>query len=261
MIFAYKIGILLSYNYQMKGIKMKKLFFIGIVAFFIVLMGSFHNIAFSTPMTSRFNHGDEGWTATGAQITYESSGGNPGGYLNIEDTGGDTFIVTAPSKFYGNLSKFDGGFISYDVISIVPTLPLTSVGSGFGRIAILGGGSNATFDYAPNPPIPSNQSWTEYIAPMNAAAWNTTQENWEKILSNVTLMYIILEPNNWSTVGFDNFEIKHHYQPVPEPSTLFLLTTGLLGVVGLRRKLKKCKHSQGELVKLTPASPDWAVVL
>jgi hypothetical protein len=80
---------------------------------------------------------------------------------------------------------------------------------------------------------------------MNATAWNTTQDNWEKILSNVTSMYIILEPNNWSTVGFDNFKIKnnhhpeHGHQPVPEPSTLFLLTGGLLGVVGLRRKFKK----------------------
>jgi hypothetical protein len=74
---------------------------------------------------------------------------------------------------------------------------------------------------------------------MNATAWNTTQENWEKILSNVTSMYIILEPNNWSTVGFDNFKIKHNYQPVPEPSTLFLLTAGLIGIAGLRRKFKK----------------------
>ena len=27
------------------------------------------------------------------------------------------------------------------------------------------------------------------------------------------------------------------------------------------RLLNLCKHSQGEIVKLTPASPDWAVVL
>jgi hypothetical protein len=48
----------LFYFGKEEGGKMKKLFFIGIVAFFIVLMGSFHNIAFSTPLTSSFNHGD-----------------------------------------------------------------------------------------------------------------------------------------------------------------------------------------------------------
>jgi hypothetical protein len=215
---------------------MKKLFLISSFALFIVLMGSSYDIAFSKSIESLFDSGDEGWTATGAQITYEASGGNPDGYLNIKDTGGDTFFVVAPSKFYGNLSNFDGGFISYDVISIVPTSPLTSVGSGFGRIQILGGGSNVTFDYAPNPPIPSNQSWTEYFVPMNAIAWNTTKENWENVLSNVTSINLILEPNNESTVGFDNFKL----QPVPLPPSSLLFGTGLVGCFGyIRWKFKR----------------------
>ncbi len=187
---------------------MKRLFLTASFSLFIFLVGSYNDYVFSASIESRFDSANDGWTADGAKIIYKSSDGNPGGYLKITDTDGSTFIVIAPSKFYGNLSKFDGGFISYDVISIVPNTPLPSVGSGFGRIQILGGGLNATFDYAPNPPIPSNVSWTEYTVPMTAAAWKTTQENWEKILSNVTSMYIILEPNNWSTVGFDNFKVQ-----------------------------------------------------
>jgi len=160
-------------------------------------------------LISAFDIDDEGWTAEGASITHEMSGGNPGGFLSIEDTGDDTFIILSPAKFHGNLLSFDGGILSYDVMAIDPT-EFDSIGSGFGRIQLIGGGTNATFDYAPYPGPPS-ESWTTYYAPLTAEAWNTTQENWELVLSDVTYISIILEPVNWCTVGFDNFLI----QPFP----------------------------------------------
>ena len=161
------------------------------------------SLASTTSIISTFDI-DE-WTTEGiVNVTYKSSGGNPGGFLFLEDTGGDSYGVKAPNKFYGNLLSFDGGTLSYDVIDIRET-QLTSIGSGFGRIQILGGDSHATFDYAPNPPIPSNQTWTTYYAPLKAESWNTTQENWEKVLSDVTSITIVLDLEN---MGFDNFKIE-----------------------------------------------------
>ena len=124
---------------------------------------------------------------------------------------------------------------NYDLIlfSAPTTLPLTSVGSGLGRIQLEGGGSNATFDYAPNPPIPSTAFWKTYYVSMTAAAWNTTQANWEIVLSDVTNCHIILEPVDGSIVGLDNFAIA----PVPEPASLLLLGSGLLGLVGWPRRI------------------------
>ena len=183
---------------------------------------------------STFDLNTEGWTATGATVSHESTGGNPVGFLRVEDTESDTFELYPPLMFEGNLLDFDGGLITYDLIllSVPTTLPLTNVGSGLGRIQLEGGGSNATFDYAPNPPIPSADFWTTYFVPMTASAWNTTQTNWETVLSNVTNFHIILEPVNGSTIGLDNFAVT----AVPEPSSLILFGAGLLGLIGWRIK-------------------------
>jgi hypothetical protein len=194
------------FNHQIKGgNEMKRLSFIYLVTFFVILIGSSYDIAYSASIESQFDSGDEGWTAYNAEITYEPSGGNSGGYLYIRDTEDDTFYVTVPNKFYGDLTDFDGGFISYEVISPVP---LSEVGSGFGRIQISGNGLNVTFDYGAYPAIPSNESWTKYLVPMNAAAWKTTQPVWENVLSNVTSMTIILEPWNGYSIKFDNFKLQ-----------------------------------------------------
>ncbi|MBI5150868.1 MAG: PEP-CTERM sorting domain-containing protein [Candidatus Omnitrophica bacterium] len=178
---------------------------------------------------STFDVDDEGWTASGAAVMHEGVGGNPGGFLSITDNADDTAAAIPPSKFRGNLLEFDRGLFSYDFIVLEPTTPLTSVGSGFGRIQMNGGGSNATFSYI-DPPIPSTQFWKTYHVPLTAEAWNTTQENWGKVLSDVNHLDIIIQAGN--TVGLDNFKVA----PVPEPATLSLLGLGLFGLMIKKRK-------------------------
>lgn len=184
---------------------------------------------------SKFSVDDEGWTDSGAAITYEKPGGNHGGYLKIEDTADDTYSIFLPSKFTGDLSQFNGGFISYDLLLINPlALSNSSIGSGFGSIQLLGGGSNATFRYA-EPPIPSSESWTSYYVPLKANAWDTSEENWNNVLSNVTSASITFDSPGQDIVGLDNYKVA----AVPEPATLLLIGGGFAGALWRRRKVMK----------------------
>ncbi len=222
------------------------------VALGVVLLSP-RPVAATSAISSTFKANDEGRTVEPGEgaITYEPKGGHPGGFLQIMDTGPSSYVIFSPAKFKGDLSLFNGGLLSYEVKVFPPTPPLTSVGSGFGRIQLGGGGSNATFDYAPNPPVPSPKFWKQYSVPMTAEAWHTTDANWDTVLSDVTNFHITLGLEN---IGFDNFQLKSGHRRraalrlssnedlepdsdvIPEPSSLFLLATGLLGLVGWRRK-------------------------
>ncbi len=199
-----------------------------ISTFIVVFLFGFLSPAWAVfPIVSTFDADAEGWTADGALVSQIAAGGNPGGFLRLEDNQDNTFSAFAPEKFLGDLSAFNGGQITYDILVLDPTTPLGNIGSGFGRIQLLGGGSNATFDYAGNPMVPSSQFWTKYYVLMTAQAWNTTPENWATVLSDVTKIDIILEPTGGATVGLDNFRLH----PVPEPATVLLFGAGLIGLL------------------------------
>ena len=166
---------------------------------------AFDNFRISKGVASTYDIDDEGWTADGALLVYVSEGGNSGGFVSMEDNAGDSFIASPPAKFIGNLTRFNGGMLSYEIKSLTAN-QLTEVGSGFGRITIIGGGHSAMLDYAPYPPIPSNVDWTPYYAPMTASAWHVTEEVWQAILANVTDMYIVWDGAG-PVIGMDNFTI------------------------------------------------------
>ncbi len=224
---------------------MKKNFLIGLIVLAISILNT--NVTDAMVVISTFDIDDEEWTATQDELTivHQSTGGNPGGFLSVEDLyWAVTGVAFPPSKFKGDLSEFEGGLLTYDLLLIhQPTTPIppnTQIDSGFGRIQLHGGGSNATFDYVHYPPIPSPLYpsplyWTTYYVPMTAEAWHTTQDNWARVLSDVSYCSIILDIGGQGIIGLDNFKIE----PIPEPSSLILLSFGLLGASLFKRKRRR----------------------
>jgi len=226
---------------------------VKILPIFLLILYCFIPQAFPITILSTFDINDEGWTGetTKETITYHATGGRPGGFLSVEDLyWAETAVTFPPPKFKGDLSEFDGGWISYDVIVLrQPTTAITPITwsdwGGF-KINLIGSG-NVTFADSlaglPNPPIPSDQFWTTYYVPMKAEFWHTndqdhaTQPIWEIALSNVTYFDIILDVGGQGIIGLDNFKIES--QVIPEPSSILLFSFGLLGTGFVRKKSKQ----------------------
>jgi hypothetical protein len=222
---------LVSKNSKKKGKEMKKTLFTA-CAILLMLGGMVANAS----IISKFNVDNENWTVSGlATLSHEKKGGNHGGFLVAAEAGGDTFEVVAPLKFFGDLSAYKGGTLSFD--SKLITASSQTFGSGFGKVTILGGGASAELDLAPNPP---ETDWVTYSALLVASSWGVNETTWDQILANVTEIRVILESVvGWETMGFDNFKVqpvKGHPAPVPEPATMLLLGIGLVGLIGYSRK-------------------------
>ena len=188
---------------------------------------------------SMFEVNDEGWITNPADdlgtLTYQTSGGNPGGFLQIDDTFGVVNVFSyllAPSKFTGDLSMTDEGTIMFDAILLGALIDITL--PIFGNVTIEGGGDSASFDMAPNP-LPTE--WTTYSAPLSAATWGKTQTEWINILASVTSIRIDLEPIGGASevVGFDNFAIDVPLTPmaaaIPTMSIWGLIAMGGLFIL------------------------------
>jgi hypothetical protein len=68
-----------------------------------------------TVASSTFDTGLDGWTSnTPAQIAFQASGGNPGGYIQFVDETGDSTVIDAPSAFLGNYLAEGISSISFD---------------------------------------------------------------------------------------------------------------------------------------------------
>jgi len=189
-------------------------------------------IGASTPaagltIQSSFDSGLEGWTASGITISWQPSGGNPGGYLRADDQANASYLI-APASYLGNLSAFDGGQLSFDQIAIdLDNMPIAGHG---GEVTIFSGAQSATADL-----LTPVLTWQTGSVPLTAAAWGVSQATWTGILANVTGIHVVIDSTmGVGTDGFDNFTMV-----TPEPATALLLGAGIAGMAlsGRRRSL------------------------
>jgi hypothetical protein len=181
--------------------------------------------AAAVTISSTFDTDLDGWTisATSGTLSHQASGGNPGGFLFVDNAEGAVIVrAIAPAKFLGDLSAFNGGSLAFDGNLLTKgSIPFYSP---YGQVRIsTTGGTPATLDLAPGDPAIG--VWTSYGVSLDAATWGQTPQRWAEILSNVTEIAIVLEAvSGFETNGFDNFSITS----VPEPGAAVLLAFGAL---------------------------------
>ena len=202
-------------------------------------------------ISSDFSTGLDGWT--GVDLPYNtngpytnpvanftpswiSSGGNPGGYIDILDPTADVFYFQAPAAFLGNKSSAYGGVLEFDVRSV----PLDGNGFVFDDepdVVLVGGGFTlvANIGTAPTPGI-----WTHFTASLTeAGGWrqgsltgaSVTAAQFQNTLSSLSALRIRGEFVNGGDRGdLDNAAI------VPEPTSGVLLASAALLCAMRRRK-------------------------
>lgn len=150
-------------------------------------------VARAATVTSTFDTTAEGWSAAGdfaTPVTWQGTGGNPGGTVSIEDsvTGGVTFFV-APAKFLGNHSDAYGKTLTFDLKQVIGSP------NQFDDDDILMTGAGTTLAYnTPNNPA-LDGSWTSYSVSLTAAAgWHVgsiagavaTQAQMQTVMASLT---------------------------------------------------------------------------
>jgi gliding motility-associated-like protein len=97
-------------------------------------------------IVSTFDTDRDGWTAidsqTGANPTYQSTGGNSGGFIQVIDgVAGTATYYNAPAKFLGDRSASYGAFLRFDLqVSITPnsnTAGARLIGGGITLVKLL----------------------------------------------------------------------------------------------------------------------------
>jgi hypothetical protein len=165
-------------------------------------------------LRSRFDADVEGWTHTGAtSMTFGAAGGNPGGYLHIDNSEGPLTFIFAPATFEGDLSALNGGTLAFDG-NMLDTggLDYNNPFEDYGNVRITGGGTSARADLVPgnhtgngvgNPP--KNQ-WTTFSIGLSAASFGVSPATWSQILADVTEVRLSVEALFGAEVqGVDNF--------------------------------------------------------
>lgn len=194
------------------------------------------SISAGAQVTSTFDSDLDGWSGLGGAVSHFATGGNPGGFLQQEDTDGTFMEVIAPAKFSGNLLSYLNGAVSFDAKNVNGANPDLSSGPWFGTVVFSGPGGTAELAVAgigPGTPLADGQ-WRSFSAQLDPALWSG---DLAAVLSNVTSLTVVLEFNDVTgaeTAGFDNFLLT----PMPEPGSLALLTLGL-GWLAARQRVAR----------------------
>jgi len=220
---------------------LRALVFVGTMAIGVELLAEPAALRAESPATgalSTFDTGLDGWTEefpADIDIFWESTDGNPGGFMRTVDTSGLQARALAPSKYLGDWSTLDNarGIVRVDA-KLIDAGGFTVEWAGGIEIAGPGGRLDHLF------PVPHTSTWRTFTVSIAEADWQVNEGTWAGVLANVTKMSLLADTTDGYDVnGYDNIYVGPQ-AGIPAVSEWGLAATALLlliaGTVALSRR-------------------------
>lgn len=141
------------------------------------------------------------------QPRHMPTGGNPGGWLQLQDVQAGRMAVVFPKTWIGDLSGFLGGVISFDARTV--DAQAGAPHKDFGLIEITGAGRTVSADAAgPGQVVPGSE-WRRYQLRLSHETFRVQPRQWAEILSDVQRVLIRVEgfSNASEVMGLDNVSL------------------------------------------------------
>ena len=184
-------------------------------------------------VTDSFSADNGGWTRVGDNTiapAFHATGGNPGGYVSIDDPAngtGDFFV--APAKYLGNQSAALNQTLSFDLL-------LTNAADATSPDVVLSNGPTTLVYVYPTLPNTTG-SWIHqtvtlgtadpnwHLAAINGAA--PSQSDFQNVLGSLSVLEILGDYRSGTeTVGLDNVTLVQ----APEPACVAPLALWAVGL-------------------------------
>ena len=156
---------------------------------------------------STFDSDGEGWTATGVPLTWQATGGNPGGYLEGTDGGSESYwYFHSPETWIGDWRHYGSLRFEHRIVSgtsanyILPTFQVR-------------GANNEVLNW--DGPESSNV-WTPFEVELSPSLFGVDQATYDAVMANVVSLRIRGEYVSGSELeGLDNVRLSGFWPPAP----------------------------------------------
>jgi hypothetical protein len=175
-----------------------------------------------------FDTGLDGWRVTGDNaMTWQSTGGNPGGCMSVNDlaTGDNNLSVASPAYLGDWRAMSPSDSLTADFWFVNSSGGALYYAPYFFRIAGPGGSALALVGT-----IPPQSAWTRIGVPIDPAAWTLESGSWSALLADVNSLTIESEfVTGDEVVKLDNVRLTGSVTRVFEPCVVETFNSAGLG--------------------------------